>query len=162
MSNPKPPTSGTPHSTLEHNPLIISTRPACDATHWIPHVNQQATMRAVNFILLGIAAVFATGAVTSGTGLTQPPASGLHQWSVGWGTAPPWSPSRWTGLSRDEPRRSGTRPTLKAWLAHRSGCQCSWPAPPRPCHLHRRRRCRRHSARLGLGLGLGSTVKPYG
>ena len=79
MSNPKPPTSGTPHSTLEHNPLIISTRPACDAAHWIPHVNQQATMRAVNFILLGTAAVFDTGAITSGTGLSQPPASWLHQ-----------------------------------------------------------------------------------
>ena len=49
--------------------------------HWIPHLHHQAALRAANvsimFILLGAAAVSGTGAATIGTGLTQPPASGL-------------------------------------------------------------------------------------
>eukprot|EP00964_Phaeocystis_antarctica_P150866 scaffold118377_cov27-Phaeocystis_antarctica.AAC.1 len=48
------------------------------------HLHHQATPRAVIFrilTLLGAAAVSSTGAATLvGTGLTQPPASGLHPW----------------------------------------------------------------------------------
>ena len=49
--------------------------------HWIPHLHHQAVLRATNVCilvhLLGAAAVSGTGAGTIGTGLTQPPASGL-------------------------------------------------------------------------------------
>ena len=51
--------------------------------HWILHLHphHQAALRAANvsimFILLGAAAVSSTGVATIGTGITQPPASGL-------------------------------------------------------------------------------------
>ena len=59
--------------------------------HWIPHLHHQAALRAANvsiIILLGAAAVSGTGAATIGTGLTQPPASGLPMLLAGTPVSP--------------------------------------------------------------------------